>query len=123
MNKKTLLPILGGVLVLGIFVSRIVLRSMRHKEQAPTERVEPGASIEGFDDRTIKKGESKTIHIVPKGVRCSDLKISASGLNLRNMNSKDCTCEISGDKVGNAVIKVYGGGKGLLDSIPVTIVD
>ncbi len=124
MNKKTLLPILGGVLVLAVFASRIVLRSMRNKDRtAPTKTIALAANIEGLEGQTIKKGEAKTIHIAVQGLRCSDLKITAAGLNLRKMNFEDCTCEISSDKVGDGFIMVRGGGKTLVDTFPVTVLE
>ncbi|HRI60523.1 MAG TPA: hypothetical protein PK228_12385 [Saprospiraceae bacterium] len=125
MNKKTLLTILGVLLVVVVFVSRIILRSMRHRGHSsgnnPTERVEPTANIEGLDDHTIKKGESKTIRISLKGLSCNDLRVSASGISLSRKESSDCSFEVSGANPGNAFIRVHGAGRALIDSFPITV--
>ncbi len=125
MNKKTLLTVLGVLLVVVVFVSRTVLRSMRDKGHSsgnpPTERVEPTANIEGLDDHTIKKGESRTIRISLKGLSCNDLRVSASGLSLKRAGSSDCSFEITGPNPGNAFIRVHGAGRALIDSFPITV--
>ena len=123
MNKKIIFSILGTLLIILLFVGRIIFRSLR-KDHASrlqtTERVEPTARIEGLDDHSLASGSTKTFRIALQGVSCNDLRVSTTGLSLKHLGGSDCSYEISGSAAGNGFIRVYGAGKVLVDSFPVT---
>ena len=125
MENKTLWSRYAGLFILlliGARLARTYYKNRAEEAKPVTERVEPGAVIQGLDDKTIKVGETRTFQLALKGISCNDLRISASGLSLKKANADGCAWQISSETPGNGFIKITGAGKVLIDSFPIAVV-